>query len=77
VFDADGPEIKAGKLAELELFAEALAIYSEGKFAEAARLFSQCWPHHQGVSAAKIYWERCQSGLVTRTKIKDWLHNLH
>ena len=55
VFDADGPEIKAGKLATLELFAEALAIYSEGKFAEAARLFSQCWRHHQGDRAAKIY----------------------
>jgi PAS domain S-box-containing protein len=30
VFDADGLEIKEGKLATLELFAEALAIYSEG-----------------------------------------------
>jgi hypothetical protein len=76
VFDADGPEIKAGKLASLELFAEALAIYSEGKFAEAARLFSECWRHNQGDHAAKIYWERCQSALVTRTKIKDRLHNL-
>jgi hypothetical protein len=41
VFDADPLEIKAGKLATLELFAEALAIYSEGKFAEAAWLFSE------------------------------------
>ncbi|MEG4015272.1 MULTISPECIES: hypothetical protein [unclassified Microcoleus] len=31
VFDADTPEVKAGKLATLELFAEALKIYSEGK----------------------------------------------
>jgi hypothetical protein len=54
VFDADGPEIKARKLATLELFAEALAIYWEGKFAEAARLFSECWRQNQGVSAAKI-----------------------
>jgi hypothetical protein len=76
VFDADGPEIKARKLATLELFAEALAIYWEGKFAEAARLFSECWRQNQGVSAAKIYWERCQSALVTRTKIKDRQHNL-
>ena len=76
MFDADGPEIKAGKLATLELFAEALAIYWEGKFAEAARLFWECWRHNQGVSAAKIYWERCQSALVTRTKIKDRPHNL-
>ena len=77
MFDADPLEIKAGKLATLELFAEALAIYSEEKFAEAARVFSECWRHNQGVSAAKIYWERCQSALVTRTKIKDRLHNLH
>jgi hypothetical protein len=77
VFDADGPEIKQGKLATLELFVEALAIYSQGKFAEAARLFSECWHQNQGDRAAKIYWERCQSALVTRTKIKDRLHNLH
>jgi PAS domain S-box-containing protein len=76
VFDADGLEIKEGKLATLELFAEALAIYSEGNFAEAARLFSECWRHNQGDRAAKIYWERCQSGLATRTKIQDRPHNL-
>ncbi|MEG4585597.1 AAA family ATPase [Microcoleus sp. MOSTC5] len=61
VFDADPPEIKAGKLATLELFAEARAIYWEGKFAEAARLFSECWRQNQGDRVAKIYWERCQS----------------
>ena len=55
MFDAHPPEIKAGKLARLELFAEALAIYWEGKFAEAARLFSECWRHNQGDRAAKIY----------------------
>jgi PAS domain S-box-containing protein len=77
VFDADGAEIKAGKLATLELFAEALAIYSEGKFAEAARLFWECWGQNQGDRVAKIYWERCQSALVSRTKIKDRPHNLH
>ena len=77
MFDADGLEIKEGKLAELELFAEALAVYWEGKFAEATRLFSECWRHNQGLSAAKIYWERCQSALVTRTKIKNRPHNLH
>jgi PAS domain S-box-containing protein len=76
VFDADGLEIKEGKLATLELFAEALAIYSEGNFAEAARLFSECWRHNQGDRVAKIYWERCQSGLATHTKIQDRPHNL-
>ena len=76
MFDADGPDIKARKLATLELFAEALAIYLERNFAEAARMFWECWGQNQGVSAAKIYWERCQSALVTRTKIKDRPHNL-
>ncbi|XZO04461.1 MAG: AAA family ATPase [Microcoleus sp.] len=59
VFDCDRPEIKDGKLATLELFAEALAIYSEGKFAEAGRLFAECWHQNQGDGVAKIYWERC------------------
>jgi hypothetical protein len=61
VFDADGPEIKDGKLATLELFAEALAIYTQGNVAEAARLFWECWRQNQADRAAKIYWERCQS----------------
>ncbi|TAD98032.1 MAG: GAF domain-containing protein, partial [Oscillatoriales cyanobacterium] len=59
VFDCDRPEIKDGKLATLELFAEGLAIYSEGKFAEAGRLFAECWHQNQGDRVAKIYWERC------------------
>ncbi|MGB8691729.1 MAG: AAA family ATPase [Microcoleus sp.] len=65
VFDCDRPEIKEGKLATLQLFAEALAIYSEGKFAEAGRLFAECWHQNQGDCVAKIYWERCQSTLVS------------
>ena len=76
MFDADGPEIKQGKLVTLELLAEARAIYSQGKFAEAARLFWECWRHNQGDRAAKIYWERCESALVSRTKIQDRPHNL-
>jgi hypothetical protein len=77
VFDADGLEIKEGKLATLELFAEALAIYSQGNVAEAARVFAECWRQNQGDRAAKIYWERCQSALASRsTKIKDRPHNL-
>ncbi|MEG5032473.1 hypothetical protein [Microcoleus sp. AT3-D2] len=77
VFDADRLEIKEGKLATLELFAEALAIYSEGKFAEAGRLFAECWRQNQGDRVSKIYWQRCQSTLRNRTKIKHRPHNLH
>ena len=77
MFDADGPEIKQGKLVTLELLAEARAIYSQENFAETPQLFSECWRQNQGDRAAKIYWERCESALVTRIKIKDRLHNLH
>lgn len=77
VFDADPPAIKEGKLATLKLFAEALAIYSEGKFTKAARLFADCWHENQGDRASKIYWERCQSALGTRKKIKDQPNNLN
>ncbi|MEG4069089.1 AAA family ATPase [Microcoleus sp. Pol11C2] len=77
VFDADPPEIKQVKLGTLELFAEARVLYSEGKLFEATRLFSECWRQNPGDRVAKMYWERCESALVTRTKIKDRLHNLH
>jgi hypothetical protein len=51
VFDADGPEIKLCKLATLQLLAEARAIYWEGKFAEAVRLFWECGGQNQGAIA--------------------------
>ncbi|MEP6514983.1 AAA family ATPase [Microcoleus vaginatus] len=76
VFDCDRPEIKAGKLATLELFAEARANYLEGKFAEAGRLFAECGRQNPGDAVSKIYWERCQSTLRNRTKIKHRSHNL-
>ncbi|MBD2041890.1 AAA family ATPase [Microcoleus sp. FACHB-672] len=60
VFDANPPEIKEGKLATLPLFAEALEFYSEGKLAEAARLFKDCLCQNQGDLVAQIYFERCQ-----------------
>ncbi|MEG4168640.1 MULTISPECIES: AAA family ATPase [unclassified Microcoleus] len=77
VFDADPLAIKDGKLARLELFAEARALYSGGKLFEAARLFDECWRQNPGDRVAKMYWERCESALLTRTKIKDRLHNLN
>jgi class 3 adenylate cyclase len=63
VFDADPLEIKKGKLATLELFAEALAFYSSGKFVEAGRLFAECLRLSKSDIVAKIYWERCQQQL--------------
>ncbi len=60
VFDADPPEIKAGKLATLSTFAEALKFYDEGDVSQAARLFAACWHANGGNRVAQIYFERCQ-----------------
>ncbi len=43
VFDVDPLEIKDGKLATLQLFAQTRAIYLEGKLAKAGRVFAECW----------------------------------
>ncbi|MEG4303486.1 adenylate/guanylate cyclase domain-containing protein [Microcoleus sp. D3_18a_C4] len=77
VFDCDPPEIKEGKLATLQLFAEGRANYLQGKLAEAAGLFSECWRQNPGDRVSKIYWERCQSTLRNRTQIKDRPHNFY
>ncbi|WP_206756611.1 MULTISPECIES: hypothetical protein [Oscillatoriales] len=60
VFDADPPEIKEGNLARLQIFKEALSLYDEGKFSDAARLFAACLGQSRGDRVAKIYLERCQ-----------------
>ncbi|WP_207086289.1 hypothetical protein [Phormidium pseudopriestleyi] len=52
VFDADSEEMKAGKLATLGRFTEALSLYDAGKFAESAQLFQEC--------VAQIYGDRPQ-----------------
>jgi class 3 adenylate cyclase/CheY-like chemotaxis protein len=60
VFDADPLEIKQGKLATLQLFKEALSLYNQGIFADAAQLFADCLRQNAGDRAAKIYLQRCQ-----------------
>ncbi|HSF73997.1 MAG TPA: adenylate/guanylate cyclase domain-containing protein [Microcoleus sp.] len=60
VFDADFPEVKAGKLATLQLFTEALSLYNMKNFREAAGLFADCLGQNPGDKVARIYWERCQ-----------------
>jgi len=60
VFDADLPEIKAGKLATLRLFAEALSLYNLKSFGEAGGLFADCLQQNPGDKVARIYWDRCQ-----------------
>jgi adenylate cyclase len=59
VFDADLPEVKAGKLATLQLFTEALSLYNMKSFRQAAGLFADCLRQNPGDKVARIYWERC------------------
>src|ERR687885_1923866 len=59
VFDADLAEVKAGKLATLQLFTEALSLYNMKNFRQAAGLFADCLRQNPGDKVARIYWERC------------------
>jgi len=59
VFDADLTEVKAGKLATLQLFTEALSLYNMKSFRQAAGLFGDCLRQNPGDKVARIYWERC------------------
>ena len=59
VFDADLAEVKAGKLATLQLFTEALSLYNMNSFSQAAGLFADCLRQNPGDKVARIYLERC------------------
>ena len=60
VFDADLPFVKAGKLATLPVFTEALYLYNIYNFTEAAGLFADCLRQNPGDRVARIYLDRCQ-----------------
>ncbi len=60
VFDADSPEVKAGKLATLELFSEGRSLYQFERWAEAASIFQACLDQNPGDKVAQIYWQNCQ-----------------
>ena len=59
VFEADLPQVKAGKLATLQLFTEALSLYNMNSFRQAAGLFADCLRQNPGDKVARIYLERC------------------
>jgi class 3 adenylate cyclase/FixJ family two-component response regulator len=58
VFDADAPEVHAGKLATLPTFTEAVSLYNQGKLGEARNLFADCLHQNPLDRVAKIYLER-------------------
>ena len=60
VFDADPPETQAGKLATRMVFEEALLLYYQHNFNEAAQRFQECRSVNPGDRVAAIYLERCQ-----------------
>jgi class 3 adenylate cyclase/DNA-binding NarL/FixJ family response regulator len=60
VFDADPPELKAGKLATQTIFEQALVLYSLKSFTEASERFEFCLHQNPDDRVAKIYWEQCQ-----------------
>jgi PAS domain S-box-containing protein len=66
VFDADLPELKAGKSATLQVFAGALSCYNSQSLREAAALFADCLRQNPGDKVAKIYLDRCKQLIVDR-----------
>jgi adenylate cyclase len=66
VFDADLPEVKAGKLANQQMFAEALSFYNTQSFGEAATLFADCLHQNSEDKVAQIYLDRCRQLRVDR-----------
>ena len=60
VFDADLPEVKAGKLATLQVFSEAISLYNADAFNDAAVLFADCLRHNSGDQVAQFYLQRCR-----------------
>ncbi len=60
VFDADPPEIRAGKLATERFFLEAVLLYKNQYLREAKQLFEECLRVNPMDSVAQIYAKRCQ-----------------
>ncbi len=60
VFDADLPEVKAGKLATLQVFAEAISLYNADAFNDAVLLFVDCLRQNPWDQVAQFYLERCR-----------------
>ncbi|MCU0544377.1 MAG: PAS domain S-box protein [Oscillatoriaceae cyanobacterium Prado104] len=60
VFDADPPEIREAKLANLNLYTQAMVLYDRREFREAGKLFDECLRASPGDRVARIYKKRCQ-----------------
>ena len=61
VFDADPPSLREGKLITKSLFEEALQLYNQGLYRQAARFFQKCLRINPGDKVSEIYLQRTQS----------------
>src|SRR4028119_2393464 len=60
VFDADLPEIREGKLVTKKEFEQALLLYNQGAYTQAAQRFEDCLHINPRDIVSQIYRERCQ-----------------
>jgi adenylate cyclase len=60
VFDADLPEIRSAKLANLQVYNQAMLLFDDKEFREAGKLFEQCLRTNSSDRVARIYRKRCQ-----------------
>jgi predicted ATPase/class 3 adenylate cyclase/tRNA A-37 threonylcarbamoyl transferase component Bud32 len=60
IFDADAPNIREGKLATKKEFEQALLLYNQSSFREAAQCFQEVLSVNPQDTVAQIYLEGCQ-----------------
>lgn len=60
VFDADPPEIRSAKLANLPVYSEAMLLCERKQFREAGKLFEECLRTNPSDQVARIYLKRCR-----------------
>jgi adenylate cyclase len=60
VFDADPPEIKSAKRANLPVYTEAMLLCDRKQFREAGKLFEECLRTNPSDQVARIYLKRCR-----------------
>jgi signal transduction histidine kinase/class 3 adenylate cyclase/CheY-like chemotaxis protein len=60
IFDADPPELKAGKQLTKTQLEQGITYYTLGQFAEAASFFAECLQHNPGDTVAQLYERKCR-----------------
>jgi class 3 adenylate cyclase/PAS domain-containing protein len=60
VFDADPPEIRSAKRANLPVYTEAMSLCERKQFREAGKLFEECLRTNPSDQVARIYLKRCR-----------------